>query len=146
VNVKKSTLSELSKRAIKLRKSKGFSQEKFAEVLGVKRSSIASYESGNVENPPVEVIVKILTEFKDIRDWFLTGEEAQPDATKEQPAQTGSLQLSKPEEKLIETIRMLPPERQEAVIKETQKDAERDKQLIEMQERLERLEKEKNVA
>jgi transcriptional regulator with XRE-family HTH domain len=55
--------SVLSKNIRKLRAFKNLNQTEFAELLGIKRSSIGAYEEGRAE-PKLEIILKISSLFK----------------------------------------------------------------------------------
>lgn len=66
-----------------IRKAFKMTQEQFAEKIGVKRSTIAAYETGN--NTPLDPIVKSICEKFNVREeWLRTGEgamEAPPEPT-----------------------------------------------------------------
>lgn len=56
-----------------LRKELGLTQEKFADRLGVKRNTIASYEIGR--NDPIDAVISLICrEFKVNEEWLRTGE------------------------------------------------------------------------
>lgn len=57
----------------KIRKNAGLTQEKFAERLGIKRNTIATYETGRSE-PMDNIIISICREFSVNEDWLRTGE------------------------------------------------------------------------
>lgn len=64
----------MKKRLKQLRKDKlNLSQQKFAEKINVKQSTINKYESGEVI-PPDRVIADICREFGANEDWLRTGE------------------------------------------------------------------------
>lgn len=48
-------------------------QEKFAKKLGLKRQTIATYETGRSE-PMDNIVISICREFNVNREWLLTGE------------------------------------------------------------------------
>ena len=50
--------TRVRKKLIKLRKSKGFTQEQMARLLKVKRSTYANYETG-YRNPNIKNIIEI---------------------------------------------------------------------------------------
>lgn len=56
----------------KIRANAGLTQEQFAEKLGLKRNTIATYESG--KEPMPTVIVSICREFNINRKWLETGD------------------------------------------------------------------------
>lgn len=56
----------------KIRKDADLTQEKFAERLGIKRNTVATYETGKSE-PMDNIIVSICREFNVNKDWLLTG-------------------------------------------------------------------------
>lgn len=56
----------------KIRKDADLTQEKFAERLGIKRNTVATYETGKSE-PMDNIIFSICREFNVNREWLLTG-------------------------------------------------------------------------
>ncbi len=64
----------ISERILKLRKEAGFSQEAFAEKLGVSRQSVSKWESGNV-TPDLDKVVAMCELFGVSTDYLLTGKE-----------------------------------------------------------------------
>lgn len=72
----------MNKRILLILKSKDISASKFADEIGVQRSSISHILSGR-NNPSLDFIQKVLTRFPDINsDWILTGKGSmysQPD-------------------------------------------------------------------
>lgn len=56
-----------------VRAEAGLTQEQFAMVLGLKRTAIVGYESGN-NIPPTKILEKISTIYNVSVDWLLTGE------------------------------------------------------------------------
>lgn len=56
----------------KIRKDAGLTQEKFAERLGIKRNTVATYETGKSE-PMENVIVSICREFNVNDKWLRNG-------------------------------------------------------------------------
>ncbi len=56
-----------------IRKVKGLTQQEFAEKLGIKRNTIATYESGR--NEPIDAVISLICrEFNVNEDWLRTGE------------------------------------------------------------------------
>lgn len=55
--------SILAKNFKKLRHFKSMNQEEFAELIGVKRASVGSYEEGRAE-PKLEVLMRLADHFK----------------------------------------------------------------------------------
>lgn len=62
----------MKNRIKKIRKDAGLTQEKFAERLGLKRQTIATYETGRGE-PMDTVIFSMCREFSINEDWLRTG-------------------------------------------------------------------------
>lgn len=56
----------------KVRKNANLTQEKFAERLGLKRNTIATYETGKSE-PMDNIIISICREFNINEEWLRTG-------------------------------------------------------------------------
>lgn len=56
----------------RIRKDAGLTQEKFAALLGLKRNTIATYETGKSE-PMDNVVVSICREFHVTEEWLRTG-------------------------------------------------------------------------
>lgn len=63
---------EVAKRVKKLRKKTGMSQEKFAEVIGVSRESVARYETGK-RSMTIDVIDLYVSYCKVSADYILYG-------------------------------------------------------------------------
>lgn len=62
-------------------KAKNLSASKFADLVGVQRSSVSHVLSGR-NKPSLEFVQKILTEFADIRsDWLLFGKGSMSNST-----------------------------------------------------------------
>lgn len=56
-----------------LRKALGLTQEKFADRLGIKRNTIATYEIGR--NEPIDAVISLICrEFNVNEQWLRTGE------------------------------------------------------------------------
>lgn len=67
-----------------IRKENNLTQEKFAERIGVKRNTIATYETGKSE-PMENIIVSICREFSINEEWLRTGQgEMKREMSKEQ--------------------------------------------------------------
>ena len=63
----------MNERIKKLRKTLGFTQQKFADMLGISRNTIATYETGK-SLPSDAAIVLICREFHVRERWLRTGE------------------------------------------------------------------------
>ena len=63
----------LHTRIKKLRKSLDLTQQKFADALGIKQTTVASYEIGRIV-PSDSTIKLICREFDVNEDWLRTGE------------------------------------------------------------------------
>lgn len=62
----------MNERIKKIRKDKGLTQEAFAEKLGVKRNTVATYEMGK-SNPSSAIISLICATFSVNREWLEKG-------------------------------------------------------------------------
>ena len=63
----------MEERIKELRKALGLTQQEFSERIGVKRNTIAQYESGR--NAPIDAVVSLICrEFNVSEDWLRTGE------------------------------------------------------------------------
>lgn len=62
----------MNKRLRKLRKELHLTQQKFADILGVKQNTIAQYEMGRNE-PSDTVIISICREFNVSEEWLRNG-------------------------------------------------------------------------
>ncbi len=58
---------------IKLRKSHGFTQENISDILGIKRATYASWESGR-SNPKKDALIKLAKIYNVNCDYILTGD------------------------------------------------------------------------
>ena len=67
-------VSKLKDRIKQIRKEAGLTQEKFAERLGLKRQTIATYETGRSE-PMDTIIFSICLEFNINENWLRYGTE-----------------------------------------------------------------------
>lgn len=60
-------------RLIKLRKALKLTQQKFADEIGVKRNTVATYEMGR--NEPIDTVIKLICDkFKVNENWLRNGE------------------------------------------------------------------------
>ena len=63
----------LNKRIKELRKALGLTQQEFADKIGVKRNSMANYETGR--NTPIDaIVVSICRIFNVSEEWLRTGQ------------------------------------------------------------------------
>lgn len=63
----------MNERIKELRKSLGLTQQEFADKVGVKRNTIAQYETGR--NPPIDTVITLICrEFRVSETWLRTGE------------------------------------------------------------------------
>lgn len=63
----------MNERLRKLRKTLDMTQQEFAEKLGIKRSTMATYESGR--NEPIDAVISLICrEFDVNEEWLRTGE------------------------------------------------------------------------
>lgn len=107
----------LNERIRKLRKALDFTQQEFADRLGVSRSNIATYEVGK-NNPTDAVISLICREFNVAETWLRTGKgemfvPEETDAWEEVVKRKG---LSDGDRLLIEKYMNLKPTEREVVI------------------------------
>lgn len=65
-------MCNLKERIKELRKNLELTQQKFADRLGLKRQTIASYEIGNIE-PSDSTLLLICKEFNVNKEWLRTG-------------------------------------------------------------------------
>ncbi len=64
---------ELNERIKKLRRNLDLTQQEFAEKIGIKRNSLANYETGR--NTPIDaILISICREFNVSEEWLRTGE------------------------------------------------------------------------
>lgn len=64
----------MNERLKELRKILGLTQQEMADKIGVKRNTIATYESGKVD-PSIRTIADICEKFDVREEWLRTGEE-----------------------------------------------------------------------
>ncbi len=63
----------MKNRLIEIRKAVGYSQQKFADKLNIKRGTIANYECGR--NEPIDAVISLICrEFNVNEKWLKTGE------------------------------------------------------------------------
>ena len=107
----------MHERIRKLRKSLDLTQEKFAERIGIKRNTIATYESGR--NEPVDSVVALICrEFHVNEDWlrYGIGEMFSPEPEDELQALTEKYGLTAADRILIEKFINLKAESRDAVL------------------------------
>mgnify|MGYP001096971268 CR=1 FL=1 len=64
---------DVNERIKKLRKALGLTQEKFAERLGIKRNTVATYEIGR--NEPIDAVISLICREYGVNEvWLRTGE------------------------------------------------------------------------
>ena len=123
------------------------SDSELAKRLNVSKTAVSLWRSRN--RVPYEKCVELSESKLASLNWLLTGEgpmfrQQEADKPDQTPTPTeDSTTLDPKMTAVIKTVQMMPLEKQQEFIAETQKRAESIKQLIEMQERIERLEKEK---
>lgn len=63
----------MNERLKKLRKELDMTQQEFAEGIGIKRNTIATYESGR--NEPIDAVISLIcTKYNVSENWLRTGE------------------------------------------------------------------------
>ena len=63
----------MGERIKELRKALGFTQQKFADGMGVKQNTIAQYESGR--NAPIDAVITLICRTYEVDEtWLRTGE------------------------------------------------------------------------
>lgn len=107
----------MNERIKKLRKALDLTQQEFADKIGMKRNTVANYETGRNE-PSAAVISLICREFDVNETWLRTGtgEMFQPEPENELEALAGKYHLSKRVCALVERFLDLRPEIQEAFV------------------------------
>ena len=108
----------MHERIRKLRKTLDLTQEKFAERIGIKRNTIATYESGR--NEPVDSVVALICrEFHVNEEWFRygTGEMFTKDSEDELKALTEKYSLTSADRVLIEKYVSLNADTRKAILK-----------------------------
>ena len=108
----------MHERIRKLRKTLDLTQEKFAERIGIKRNTIATYESGR--NEPVDSVVALICrEFHVNEEWlrYGTGEMFTKDSEDELKALTEKYSLTSADRILIEKYVSLNANTRKAILK-----------------------------
>jgi toxin-antitoxin system, antitoxin component, xre family len=108
----------MHERIRKLRKTLDLTQEKFAERIGIKRNTIATYESGR--NEPVDSVVALICrEFHVNEEWlrYGTGEMFTKDSEDELKALTEKYSLTSADRVLIEKYVSLNADTRKAILK-----------------------------
>lgn len=108
----------MKERLKELRKALGLTQAAFAEKIGAKQNTVATYEMGR-NTPRDPVIHSICKEFGVNKDWLLTGtgEMFAPDPQDELAALAEKYHYSPAAGLLIEKFISLPDDRREVIIK-----------------------------
>lgn len=107
----------MHERIRKLRRELDLTQEKFAERIGIKRNTIATYESGR--NEPVDSVVALICrEFHVNEEWLRngTGEMFAQDSEDELQALTEKYSLSPADRVLIEKYVSLKTDTRNAIL------------------------------
>lgn len=107
----------MHERIRKLRRELDLTQEKFAERIGIKRNTIATYESGR--NEPVDSVVALICrEFHVNEEWLRngTGEMFAQDSEDELQALTEKYSLSPADRVLIEKYVSLKVDTRNAIL------------------------------
>lgn len=66
-------MRKLNERLKKLRKELDMTQQEFAEGIGIKRNTMATYESGR--NEPIDAVISLIcTKYNVNENWLRTGE------------------------------------------------------------------------
>lgn len=108
----------MHERIRKLRKTLDLTQEKFAERIGIKRNTIATYESGR--NEPVDSVVALICrEFHVNEEWlrYGAGEMFTKDSEDELKALTEKYSLTSADRVLIEKYVSLNADTRKAILK-----------------------------
>lgn len=106
----------MNERIKRLRKALGFTQQEFAERIGVKRNTIAQYEIGR--NKPIDSIINLICrEYNVSPEWLQTGEGEifQPAAQNELEALTKRYDLSAADEFFVERFVKLKPDERKVI-------------------------------
>lgn len=107
----------MHERIRKLRRTLDLTQEKFAERIGIKRNTVATYESGR--NEPVDSVVALICrEFHVNEEWLRngTGEMFAQDSEDEMQALTEKYSLSAADRILIEKFVSLKADTRNAIL------------------------------
>ena len=101
----------------KIRRILGLTQQEFADRIGIKRNTIANYETGR--NDPVDSVVSLICrEFGVSEEWlrYGTGEMFVPDSDSELEALVKKYGLSSADKVLIERYMSLKADSRETII------------------------------
>lgn len=101
----------------KIRRDLDLTQQEFADRIGIKRNTIANYETGR--NEPIDSVVSLICrEFGVNEEWLRdgTGEMFEPDSGDELEALAKKYDLSNADQVLIEKYVNLKPGSREAII------------------------------
>lgn len=107
----------MNERIKRLRKALGFTQQEFAERIGVKRNTIAQYEIGR--NKPIDSIINLICrEYNVSPEWLQTGEGEmfQPAPQNKLEALTQKYKLTAADKVLIEKYIKLNPDSRKTII------------------------------
>lgn len=107
----------MNERIKRLRKALGFTQQEFAERIGVKRNTIAQYEIGR--NKPIDSIINLICrEYNVSPEWLQTGEGEmfQPAPQNELEALTKRYGLTAADKVLVEKYINLNPDSRKTII------------------------------
>ena len=89
----------MNERIKELRKALGLTQQRFAEIIGVKQNTVAQYEIGR--NQPIDTVITLICrEFNVDENWLRTGEGEmfrQQSRDEEMAALMGQLLADRPE-------------------------------------------------
>lgn len=89
----------MNERIKELRKALGLTQQRFAEIIGVKQNTVAQYEIGR--NQPIDTVITLICrEFNVDENWLRTGEGEmfrQQSRDEEMAAIMGQLLADRPE-------------------------------------------------
>ena len=107
----------MKERIKKLRRMLDLTQQEFGDRVGIKRNTVANYETGR--NEPVDSVVSLICrEFNVNEEWLRngTGEMFEPDSNDELEALAKKYDLSNADQVLIEKYVNLKPGSREAII------------------------------
>ena len=104
----------MKNRIKEIRKDANLTQQEFANRLGIKRNTIATYESGR--NTPIDAVISLICrEFKINEEWlrFGKGDKKQPEPKSEMDILAKSYDMSRDERIFLEMyLRQSRPERE----------------------------------
>lgn len=96
-----------------LRKAFGYTQDKLSKRIGVSRSTIAMYETGECE-PGMETLRALANIFNTSTDYILGLSDTN---VKKPPTPEGMDGLTEKQKQLLEVMRQLTPERQDELLR-----------------------------